>query len=281
MKFDFRVDNKDVVKNMLNTQMGLLSGIKVLDEQLLGFFPGELIIIAGRPSMGKSSLARDITLSIGKERILYFFCFEGSVELISEAITANLAKVNFYAVRRGEITEQMVSQLDSASAQLSTYGIIIEDDTSFTPSCIRNALGQHKETISCVIVDYLQLISTEEHYKNRQEAVEYISKELKAIAKEFNLPVIALCQLNRQAEHQESTRPRMSNLRNSGAMEQDADKVILLHRPSYYTKMEIGVEDNGEAEFIIEKNRCGPVGIVKCGWIAEWMSFRDIPKEEF
>ena len=110
-----------------------------------------------------------------------------------------------------------------------------------------------------------------------------MSRGLVAIAKEFYVPVIALCQLNRRAEYAESSRPRMSDLRESGAMEQDAKKVILLYRPGYYTSMDTGnvADDDGEAEIIIAKNNSGPVCTVRCAYISEWMSFRDIPEEEF
>ena len=283
MIYDLRKDSNSLVEHLLDTSMGLPSGITTLDEMLLGFDPGELIIIAGRPGMGKSSLARDISLSIGEPSVAattLFYSLEMSCGETSQLLLASLAKANYYGIKRGNITDTIKSQLDNASAQLSTYNIIVDDNSNTNPDYIRTSLREQEETISCIIVDYIQLMSLGRR-PNRQEEVSEISRELKSIAKEFNLPVIALSQLNRLVEYRESTRPRLSDLRESGAMEQDAHKVLLLHRPSYNTiKISHDMEDDdGEAEIIIAKNRKGPTGVVKCAWAAEWMSFRDIPEE--
>jgi len=280
--YDLRKDSHNLKENLLDTSTGLPSGINEVDKHLLGFDPSELIIIAGRPGMGKSSLARDIALAIGNPSVgatVLFYSLEMSVGETSQLMLANLAKVNYYSIKRGGITERIESQLDSASAQLSTYNIIIDDNSGTNPDYIRTVLHKQEETISCLIVDYIQLMNVGRRV-NRQEEVSEISRELKAIAKEFNLPVIALSQLNRLVEYRESSRPRLSDLRESGAMEQDAHKVLLLHRPSYYDiKLDCNAEDNGEAEIIIAKNRKGPVGVIKCGWVSEWMSFMDWPEE--
>ena len=285
MIYDLRKDSDSLVANLLDTQMGLPSGIESLDDQLLGFSPGEFTIIAGRPSMGKSSLARNIALSIGHPSVggnVLFYSLEMNYTEVAELLLANLAKVDYHAVKRGELTDRVKSQLDRASAQLSTYSIIIDDSSSITTEYVHSFLKKHRETVSCVIVDYIQLMNVAERGNgNRQEEVTKISRGLLAIAKDFNLPVIALSQLNRNLEYRETTRPRLSDLRESGAMEQDANKVLLLHRPSYYDiKINPGATDTGEAEIIIAKNRCGPVGSIKCGWVSEWMSFQNPPSEE-
>ena len=287
MIYDLRKDSTDLVANLKDTRVGLPSGIEMLDRELLGFSPGEYIIIAGRPSMGKSSLARNIALSVGHPSVggtVLFYSLEMNYTEVAELLLANLAKVDYHAVKRGEITDGIESRLDSASAQLSTYSIIIDDNSYVTTDYIHRFLKKHNETVSCVIIDYIQLMNVAKRgNENRQEQVTEISRGLLAIAKEFNVPVIALSQLNRNLEYRESTRPRLSDLRESGAMEQDANKVLLLHRPSYYNiKINPNAKDTGEAEIIIAKNRCGPVGSIVCGWIAEFMSFETVPgTEEF
>jgi replicative DNA helicase len=200
---------------------------------------------------------------------------------VAELLLVNLAKVDYYNVMRGNATESIMSHLDNTCAQLSTYNIIIDDNTCPTPDYIRSVLTEinKQETVSCVIVDYIQLMDLP-NCGNRQETVSKLSRELKAIAKEFDTTVLTMSQLNRQLEYRESTRPRLSDLRESGSLEQDAHKVLLLHRPSYYDiKLDPDAEDTGEAEIIIAKNRKGKTGVVPCAWIAEYMSFCDIPKD--
>jgi len=266
---------------MMDTRVGLPSGIVSLDRYLLGFKAGEMTIIAGRPGMGKSSIARNIALSIGCNHTVVFFSLEMTCAEVAELLLINMAKVDYYNVMRGNATESIMSHLDSTCAQLSTYNIIIDDHTCPTPDYIKAVIAEisKEETVSCVIVDYIQLMDLQ-GCGNRQETVSKISRELKAIAKEFDTTVLAMSQLNRQLEYRESTRPRLSDLRESGSLEQDAHKVLLLHRPSYYDiKLDPNAEDTGEAEIIIAKNRKGKVGTVKCAWIGEYMSFQDIPKD--
>ena len=278
--YDLRTNSDKLVEEMLSSTMGLSSGIKALDDYLLGFNPGEYIIVAGRPGMGKSSLARDIALSIGRENTVVFFTLEMTEKEVPELLLANLAQINYYNVVRGEVMDSTKSLLDKARTSLSAYNIIIDGNSCCTPKRMSLVLSEvsKQEKVSCVIVDYIQLMSIGSPH-NRQEQVSQISRELLALSKEFDVPIIALSQLNRQLEFRESTRPRLSDLRESGSLEQDAHKVLLLHRPSYYDiKLDPSAEDSGEAEIIIAKNRKGPTGVIKCGFIKEWMSFMDIPE---
>lgn len=267
--------------------MGMPSGISTLDDAILGFSKNEVITIAGRPGMGKSSLARTIILNTASPEstagVPVYSILESGHEEVMYLLAATLARVDWYNYKRGNFKDKDKSQLDEALASLSSYNILIEDSTYQTPETIRKMLKgiSEQETIACLILDYLQLMSLRKPVENRQAEIAEISRELKCIAMEFHIPVIALSQLNRNVEYRESCRPRMSDIKESGAPEQDSDKIILLHRQSYYDKqIDTSIEDNGEAELIIAKSRSGPQPVVKCGWIPEHTYFCDIPSEQ-
>ncbi len=286
--FDLRKDIQSIKENIGKPFDGITSGIKTLDNFILGFGKGEMAVIAGRPSIGKSSMARDILLNIGQPFAdvgASLLCtLEMPCEEITELLAANLGKVDYQSIKRGSATEKALDKFHIALEQLSKYAIIINDDSFVTPDSIREILSgiEKNEPVACLIVDYLQLMSLRKKVTNRQEEVSEISRELKAIAREFNVPVIAFSQLNRNVESRVDPRPRMTDLRESGAMENDSTKIILIHRPSYFDKqLDPNAEDTGEAELIVCKNRNGAVGTVGCAFISKWMSFRNLPEEEF
>jgi len=289
--FDLRKDIDSIKENMGKPFEGIKSGIAALDNFILGFGKGELTTIAGRPGSGKSSMSRDILLNVGKPETnlgtdkrplgASLLCtLEMSCEEVTELLAANLAKVNYYNIKCGAPSKRDTIKLQRAIEQLSSYSIIINDDSYVTPNSIREVLLSIRETepIACLIVDYLQLMSLRKQVESRQTEVAEISRELKAIAREFNIPVIAFSQLNRNVEYRPDPRPRMVDLRESGSMENDSTKIILIHRQSYYDKqLDPNAEDTGEAELIVCKYRGGCTGTVKCAFIGSWMSFRDIP----
>uniref|UniRef100_A0A6H1ZZ50 Putative helicase n=1 Tax=viral metagenome TaxID=1070528 RepID=A0A6H1ZZ50_9ZZZZ len=284
--FDLRKDLKEIKQSIGKQFDGVTSGIKSLDDFILGFGKGEMSTIAGRPGMGKSSMSRDILLNIGKPTANKGACLlctlEMSCEEVTELLAANLAKVDYNNIKKGHAGDKVLDKFHIALEQLSQFSVIINDDSFVTPDSIRDILKsiEKDEPITCLIVDYLQLMSLRKKVTNRQEEVSEISRELKTIAREFNIPVIAFSQLNRNVEYRESSRPRMVDLRESGSMENDSTKIILIHRPSYYDKqLDPNAEDSGEAELIICKNRSGAVGTVDCAFISNYMSFCDIPEE--
>jgi len=267
---------------------GIPSGIKALDEKILGFGKGELCIIGGRPGLGKSSLARDILLYNSKPNIAKGVGFLCTMEMpayeVCNYMAATLAKVSFRGIQQKNATEKEIERFNIKCDELTKYHIYIQDDSSITPETIRNdLLTIYKEhSVSFLIVDYLQLMSLHKPVESREREIAEIGRDLKAIAMEFNIPVIALSQLSRKAEFRESSRPRITDLRESGSLEQDTSKVILIHRPSYYLQQDDpNIEDDGVAELIIPKQRGGKNSIVKCAFIGEWTSFRDLPEDDF
>jgi len=286
--FNLRKDMESIRQSMGQLFDGIPSGIKALDEKILGFGKGELCIIGGRPGLGKSSLARDILLYNSKPNIAKGVGFLCTMEMpayeVCNYMAATLAKVNFRGIQQKNATEKEIERFNIKCNELTKYHIYIQDDSSITPETIRNdLLTIYKEhSVSFLIVDYLQLMSLHKPVESREREIAEIGRDLKAIAMEFNIPVIALSQLSRKAEFRESSRPRITDLRESGSLEQDTSKVILIHRPSYYLQQDDpNIEDDGVAELIIPKQRGGKNSIVKCAFIGEWTSFRDIPEDDF
>lgn len=284
--YSFKKDMDKMREEMGKPFDGIPSGIRALDNEIMGFGKGELDIIAGRPGLGKSSLARDIILhnSTPSSKGTMFLCtMEMKAWEVADYMAATLANVNFQAMQKGYATEEAVKHFQSKCDELIGYNIQVQDDSYITPDTIRdNIINISKEeNISCLIVDYLQLMTLHKPVESREREISEISRDLKAMANEFDIPVIALSQLSRKAEFRESTRPRLTDLRESGSLEQDASKVILIHRPSYYLIQEdSNAEDDGEAELIIAKQRGGRNSTVECAFIGEWTSFRDKPMSE-
>jgi len=285
--YSFQKDMDKIRDSMGKPFDGIPSGIKALDNKILGFGKGELCIIGGRPGLGKSSLSRDILLYNSKPDANCGMSLLCTMEMpayeICNYMAATLAKVSFRDIQQGYATKKMIDSFNIKCDELIKYQIYIQDDSSSTPETIRNDLLTIYKNypVSCLIVDYLQLMSLHKPVESREREIAEIGRDLKAIAMEFNIPVIALSQLSRKAEWRESSRPRITDLRESGTLEQDTSKIILIHRPNYYLQQEDpNIEDDGEAELIIPKQRGGKNSIVKCAFIGEWTSFRDLPKGE-
>lgn len=259
---------------------GVETGFHQLDELTSGFQPGEFIIIAGRPSMGKTALALNVAVNTATRNRtpVAIFSLEMSDESLTGRILCSTAGVSMKKVRRGMITDREKHQLTAALGPLSEAPIFIDDSAGLNALEIRARARRKKSEsgIGLVIIDYLQLMEAHgagRRDRNRQQEISEISRALKAMAKELNVPVVALSQLSRQPESRPDKRPQLSDLRESGAIEQDADLVLLLYRAKFYARE--GDEANDTAEVIIAKQRNGPLGVVKLTFLDECMRFEN------
>ena len=258
---------------------GLSTGFIDLDKYTAGFHPGDLVIIAGRPSMGKTSFALNIAQHVGLDakKPAAIFSIEMSKELLVQRLLCSEAQVDAQKVRRGFTSAKDIERLTSAAGLLSEAPIFIDDTPAITTLDIRARARRLKveRDISLIIIDYLQLARTSERSENRQQEISSISRSMKALAKELSVPVVALSQLSRAVEARGGDkRPVLSDLRESGAIEQDADLVLFLYRPEFYDPGD--PEKEGKAELIIGKQRNGPTGTVNLMFEKQYTRFRSL-----
>jgi replicative DNA helicase len=257
-----------IQKRTGNLVTGLATGYYQLDDWTCGLQDGEMIIVAGRPSMGKTSLALNIAEHLAAvEKIpVAIFSLEMGRQQIAERFLCSVSQIDSQKVRKGLLADEDYRMLADACDELAKAPIYIDDTSTLTPLELRAKARRLKSMhrIQCVIVDYLQLMSIgDRRIESRQQEITEISRYIKALARELNIPVVVLSQLNRASEGREDHRPRMSDLRESGAIEQDADVVILLHREDYYHHSDEGYEPTSRAELIIAKQRNGPTATVE------------------
>ena len=257
---------------------GISTGFDDLDEKTSGWQPSDLIIVAGRPSMGKSSLAINIAQRAAiREKIpVAFFSVEMSREQLVQRMLCAEATVNAHKLRRGFLGQEDFSKLAIAAGKLSEAPIFIDDSPAIRALELRAKARRLKarENIGLIIIDYLQLMQWSGRADNKQQEVSEISRSLKSLARELKIPVVALSQLSRAVEARADHRPQLSDLRESGAIEQDADVVILLLREEYYDPN--NEKKQGKAELNIAKQRNGPVGTIKLGFTQEYTRFQDL-----
>jgi len=258
---------------------GLSTGYFELDTRTSGLHGGEMIIIAGRPSMGKTSFAMNIAEHIGADegKPVAIFSLEMSKVQLAERLLCSRGMVDSQLVRRGAIDPATYKDLIATSNELSRAPIYIDDTPGMTPLEIRAKARRLKaqHDIQCIVIDYLQLMSIGGRIESRQAEISTISRQIKSLARELDVPVMILSQLNRAAEQREDHKPRMSDLRESGSIEQDADVVLLLHREDYYHK-ELEYEPTNKAEVIIAKQRNGPTGTVELHFNGQFTRFDNI-----
>lgn len=280
---------KEIIKDSIETiekiyqrkayVTGIPTGFVDFDIKTAGLQPSDFVVIAGRPSMGKSSFAISIAEYVGAvEKIpLAFFSLEMSKEQLTQRMLCSHARIELHKVRTGYLATSDWPRLTAAAGKLSEAPIFIDDTPAISVLEIRakaRRLKSHQE-IKLLILDYLQLMRGSRNLENRQQEISEISRSLKALARELNIPVIAISQLSRAVETRVDRRPQLSDLRESGAIEQDADLVVLLLREEYYNPTE---ENKGIAEAIIAKQRQGPTGTLKLAFIKEYTRFENLAR---
>ena len=271
----------DVLENWVNRKEGSLTGVPSsffdLDNMLSGFQNSDLIILAGRPSMGKTALALNFGRNIAIDHKLKvgFFSLEMSSKQLVERLITSEAKADSHLVRTGKLPKNEWKKLSEAASSLSESSIYIDDSADLNIMELRAKARQLKsdKDIDIIFIDYIQLLHAPQKSESRQQEISYISRSLKALAKELDIPIIALSQLSRAVESRTDHRPIMSDLRESGAIEQDADVVMFIYRKYVYSKAE---EDEGLGEIILSKHRNGPTGIVKVSFIDKYAKFDNL-----
>ncbi len=256
---------------------GLATGFRELDEMTSGLQPADLIIVAARPSMGKTALCLTIAqnAAIAEKAVVGFFSLEMSKEQLVMRMMSSEAKVDASRFRRGILSREEWERLARAIGTLSDAKMFIDDTAGISVLEMRakaRRLAAEQKRLDLIVVDYLQLMGGSRRNENRQQEVSQISRELKGLAKELNVPVIALSQLSRAPEARNPPRPMMSDLRESGSIEQDADVVAFIYREDYYKPTD---ENAGMAELLISKQRNGPTGTVKLAFLKEFTRFEN------
>ncbi|HEY7769193.1 replicative DNA helicase [Longimicrobium sp.] len=271
----------EALQNNNSSVTGVPTGFADLDELTAGFQPSDLIIVAARPSMGKTAFTLNIAqhAAISAKKPVAFFSLEMSKESLVQRVLCAEARVDASRLRRGRLLDDEYARLATAAGYLNTAPIYIDDSAGISVLEMRakaRRLKSDRQDLSLIIVDYLQLMTGGKgKTENRQQEVSEISRGLKALAKELDVPVVALSQLSRAVEQRPDKRPMMSDLRESGAIEQDADLIMFLYRPEYYfgpTDKE-GNNIEGRAEVIIGKQRNGATGTVQMMFLKEFTRF--------
>ena len=259
-----------------NNYTGIRSGFIDLDDKLSGFQKSDLIIIAGRPSMGKTALAlnlaRNVAVDYGHK--VGIFSLEMSNQQLAERLLTAEARVDSHLVRTGRLAKNDWKKLPAAAGKLHESSIYIDDSAGLSIMELRAKARQlvSETEVDILFVDYIQLLNAGRRLESRQQEISYISRSLKALAKELNIPVVALSQLSRAPESRTDHRPVMSDLRESGAIEQDADVILFIFRKYVYSRND---EDKGLGEIIISKHRNGPTGLVNVTFIDKYARFEN------
>jgi replicative DNA helicase len=274
-------DRIDKIHKEKGALRGVSTGFRDLDAKLAGLQKSDLLIIAARPSMGKTSLALNIAEQIAVEAKIpvAFFSLEMSKEQLVDRLISSQAGVDSWKLRTGNLTDEDFPKIGYAMGTLSEAPFFIDDSPGLTVTEIRAKARrlQMEHELGVIFVDYLQLIEgrSKSGDANRVQEISEISRSLKTLARELNVPVVALSQLSRAVEHRPDKRPQLSDLRESGSIEQDADVVMFIYRDDYYDE---NSDKKGVTEILIRKHRNGPIGNIDLYFNAEQMRFRDLAK---
>ena len=276
---EFLAENKNAIT-------GLSTGLYELDKITTGLHGSELIIIAARPAMGKTAFALNIATHVAQtqDKAVAVFNLEMPAEQLATRIISSLGQIDAYKLRTGSLLNEDWKRVSEAIAQLNQTNLMLDDTSGITIGDIRakcRRLASSEQGLALVVIDYLQLISGGKNYGiNRQQEVSDISRSLKTLALELNVPIIALSQLSRDVEKREDKRPIMSDLRESGSIEQDADIVGFLYRDDYYNKESRTEDNNSLSELIIGKHRNGPTANIELLFKKNTSTFLNLRKEQ-
>ena len=252
---------------------GTKTGFSGVDNMLAGMGNSDLILVGARPGMGKTSFCLNIgtNVAIATKKTVCMFSLEMSAEQLVSRVLSSEAMVDSHSLRTGRLQNDDWDKIAAASSKLAGADILIDDTTGVTVTAMKAKLRRVKN-LGLIIIDYLQLLQSDTHNDNRVQEVSEISRSLKIMAKELNVPVICCTQLSRGPESRTDKKPMLSDLRDSGAIEQDADVVMFLYRDEYY-KTDANSQEASVAEVIIQKNRHGSTGTVEMGWIGKYTKF--------
>jgi replicative DNA helicase len=261
---------------------GISSGFPNFDQKTSGLQKSDLIIIAGRPSMGKTSFAMNLAenAAMGTDHAVAVFSMEMPGEQLALRMMSSLGRIDSHNLRTGKLDDQDWPRLISSVNMLSKAKLFIDDSPALSPTEVRARTRRLKREhgLDLVIIDYLQLMQIGGSTENRATEISEISRSLKALAKELNVPVIALSQLNRSVEQRPDKRPVMSDLRESGGIEQDADVILFIYRDEVYNPES---SDKGTAEILIRKQRNGPIGMVRLAFLGQYTRFENLAYEDY
>jgi replicative DNA helicase len=276
------VETIDFLFQSEGTVTGVPTGFDKFDEATTGLHGGELVIVAGRPSMGKTTFAMNIAenAAIGSKTPVAVFSMEMPGEQLAMRMISSLGRIDQHHIRTGQLTDEDWPRITSAVHMLSEANLFIDDTPAMSPNEVRARARRmkRKHGLGLVVVDYLQLMQVHGGSENRATEISEISRGLKALAKELNVPVIALSQLNRSLEQRPDKRPIMSDLRESGAIEQDADLIVFIYRDEVYND---DSPDKGMAEIIIAKQRNGPIGKSVLTFLGKYTKFENYIPEMY
>lgn len=261
---------------------GVHTGFKELDEMTTGLQPGDLVIVAARPSMGKTAFILSLTLNtaVKYKNATAIFSLEMSKESLVQRMICSEARVNMHQLRSGTLPKRDLPKLSLAAGPLAEAPIFIDDTPAITVLELRAKARRLKaqNNLKLIIIDYLQLMGSSGKVESRQQEISIISRSLKGVAKELDVPVIALSQLSRAVEQRNDHRPQLADLRESGAIEQDADLVMFIYRDEVYNKDD--ESNKGKAEVIVGKQRNGPIGTANLAFVKDFARFENLAHRE-
>lgn len=275
------LDNIEAASRNKGAVTGIATGFYDLDYKTAGLQPSDLVLLAARPSMGKTAFVLNIAehIAVKNKITTAIFSLEMSkTQLVNRILSMN-SRVDAQVLRTGNLEDSDWANLMESARIIGESGLIIDDTPGISITELRSKCRKFKleQNLGLVIIDYLQLMSASGRSESRQQEISEISRSLKALAREINCPVVALSQLSRAVEKRDDKRPMLSDLRESGAIEQDADVVMFIYRDEYYNK---DSEKKRQAEIIIAKQRNGPIGTVDLAWLADYTKFANLSRQE-